>query len=107
MEEPSAQAYSVLVDREMCQTAAVCLAYHIYQLDDEGKAILLTANGSHSDDQANPLRDAEGEVRIADLANPDCVTPEEMQRLVLESAKICPFNAIVVKDKDGNQLWPL
>ena len=32
---------------------------------------------------------------------------EEMRELVLESAKICPFNAIIVKDAEGNVIWPL
>ncbi len=102
MSEP----HSVMVDREMCQTAAVCLAYHLYELDDEGKAVLLTKNGQNSDDNTNVLRDLEGGVEIPNLANPDNVSPEEMRRLVLESAKICPFNAIIVKDAEGNILWP-
>jgi ferredoxin len=101
------QPFSVGVDREMCQTAAICLAYHVYELDDEGKAVLLTENGLNSDDPGNQLRDAEGFVNIADLVNPDGKSPEEMQRLVLESAKICPFNAIIVRDPEGNQLWPM
>jgi ferredoxin len=99
--------FSVGVDREMCQTAAVCLAYHIYELDDEGKAVLLTKNGQNSDNNDNPLRDGEGFVNISDLPNPDGRTPEELQAMVLESAKICPFNAIIVKAKDGTQIWPV
>ncbi len=102
-----ATPHSVFVDREMCQTAAICLAYQMYELDDEGKAVLLTNNGQNSDDVTNPLRDSEGEVLISDLANPDNRTPEDMQQLVLESAKICPFNAIIVRDADGKQIWPL
>lgn len=99
--------FSVSVDREMCQTAAVCLAYHMYQLDDEGKAVLLTQNGLDSNNSDNPLvRDAEGTVAIDDLPNPDGKSPEEMRALVLESAKICPFNAIIVRDADGNIIWP-
>ena len=100
-------AFSVGVDREMCQTAAVCLAYQMYELDDEGKAVLLTTNGQNSDTPGNPLADKEGFVNISDLPNPDGHTPEELQKLVLESAKICPFNAIIVKDAEGNILWPI
>jgi len=105
--EPSSAPATVLVDRDMCQTAAVCLAFNIYELDDESKAVLLTNNGMNSDDPSNPLA-RDGEVAITDLLNPDqATTLEEMQALVLESAKICPFNAIIVKDAAGNQIWPL
>lgn len=98
--------FSIGVDREMCQTAAVCLAYRMYLLDDEGKAVLLTKNGQNSDDETNPMRDSEGFVNLTDLEDPDNHTPEELAALALESAKLCPFNAIIVKDKDGNVIWP-
>lgn len=99
--------HSVHVNRSLCQTAAVCLAFHIYELDDEAKAVLLTKNGLNSDDPSNLLANAEGEVLVNDLKETDGKTFEEMQALVLESAKLCPFNAIVVKDKEGKQIWPL
>lgn len=105
MDNPE-EVYSVLVDREMCQTAAICLAYNIYELDDESKAVLLTKNGLNSDDPSNPLA-SEGEVVVEDLVNADSASVEEMRAMVLESAKACPFNAIIVKDKFGNQIWPL
>lgn len=98
---------SVGVDREMCQTAATCLAFHIYELDDESKAVLLTQNGSNSDDPKNPLATAEGFVQIEDLLNSENKSLEEMRAIVLESAKACPFNAIIVKDAEGKQIWPL
>lgn len=97
---------SVAVDRQMCQTAATCLAFHIYELDDESKAVLLTKNGSNSDDPKNPLATAEGSVLVEDLLNDDNMSIEEMRALVLESAKSCPFNAIIVKDANGKQIWP-
>ncbi len=99
--------HSVAVDREMCQTAAICLAYNIYELDDESKAILLTKNGSNSDDPSNILATRDGFVNITDLLNGESKTLEEMQEMVLESAKLCPFNAIIVRDAEGNQLWPI
>jgi len=98
--------HSVAVDREMCQTAAICLAYNIYELDDESKAVLLTKNGLNSDDPANPLHDGEGAVTIEDLVNPTSVSLEEMREMVLESAKACPFNAIIVKNAAGEVIWP-
>jgi len=108
-EEPQSKpAATVRVDRELCQTAATCLAFHIYELDDESKAVLLTKNGSNSDDPRNPLlANPDGTIRVEDLLNPDDATSlEEMQAMVLESAQICPFNAIIVHDADGNQIWP-
>lgn len=100
------QVASVAVDREMCQTAATCLAYNIYELDDEEKAVLLTQNGSNSDDPKNVLATTDGYVRLEDLLNQEGKTLSEMKRLVLESAKACPFNAIIVKDDQGKKIWP-
>lgn len=107
MEEKESKPFTVQVDRDMCQTAATCLAYQVYELDDEEKAVLLTKNGLNSDDPGNPLTTPDGTVSITDLANDTGRTPEETQELVMESAIDCPFNAIIVKDEDGNQLWPL
>ncbi|MBU6389145.1 ferredoxin [Patescibacteria group bacterium] len=102
----ASQVASVGVNRDTCQAAATCLAYQVYELDDESKAVLLTRNGSNSDESDNPLATAEGFVRIEDLLNDQRVSRETMQALVLESAQACPFNAIIVKDADGNQIWP-
>jgi ferredoxin len=107
MEDQEPIPYSVTVDREMCQTAAVCLAYNMYELDDEGKAVLLTKGGQSEEARALMLDRMEQTVTIDDLVNPDNKSPEEMRRLVLESAKICPFNAIIVKDSEGNIIWPI
>ena len=104
-DSPSAVA-AVGVDRDLCQTAATCLAYNIYELDDESKAILLTANGSNSDEPGNEQATSDGYVTIDDLLNSGAISREEMQRMVLESAKSCPFNAIIVKDDQGNVIWP-
>jgi ferredoxin len=98
--------YSVTIDREMCQTAAVCLAYHIYELDDLGKAVLLSKNGLTDDDRITMDDAMEQTVLVDDLVNPDGKSPEEMRKLVLESAKICPFHAIIVKDREGKTLYP-
>jgi len=104
-EETTSSAHSLTVDRVLCESAAICLAYQIYELDDEAKAVILTKNGGNSDEPKNPLAPG-GWVTVEDLANPTSITHKEMQALVLESARACPFNAIIVKDKVGNQIWP-
>ena len=105
-EEDISQIADVGVDREMCQSAATCLAFSIYELDDEAKAILLTKNGQNSDDPSNPLASSDGYVKVEDLINDKQISFEKMQELILESAKACPFNAIIVRGKNGNQIWP-
>lgn len=97
---------TVEVDRDLCLTAAICLAYQVYELDDEGKAVLLTKNGSNSDEPSNELQSG-GRVRVDDLANPEGWDAEEMRARVLESAKACPFNAIIVRNDAGEVIWPL
>lgn len=97
---------SIYVDREMCQTAATCLAYSVYELDDEAKAVLLTRNGLNSDDTRNDLIREDGFVAIKDLVNSENLDLAKLQEMALESAKVCPFNAIIVKDQNGNQIWP-
>ena len=91
----------------MCQSAATCLAYQIYELDDESKAVLLTKNGLNSDDPSNPLASEDGYVKIDDLLNSQTNDLAEMRDLVLESAKACPFNAIIVKNAAGDVIWPI
>jgi ferredoxin len=92
--------FSVEVDRELCQTAAVCLAYGVYELDDEGIALLLKKHGDEVE------RVAEGIVPISELINPDNATPEVLQQRLLDSAKACPFNAILVRNQKGDLIWP-
>ena len=107
MEQIDETPYSVGVDRDMCQSAATCLAYQIYELDDESKAVLLTKNGLNSDDPSNPLASEDGYVKIDDLLNSQTNDLAEMRDLVLESAKACPFNAIIVKNAAGDVIWPI
>jgi ferredoxin len=101
------RVHTVGVDRDMCITAASCLAYNIYELDDEAKAVLLTKNGSNSDEPTNLQRTEDGYVTVDDLLNTENESFEEMQKRVLESAQSCPFNAIIVKDAEGTIIWPL
>ena len=107
MEQIDETPYSVGVDRDMCQSAATCLAYQIYELDDESKAVLLTKNGLNSDDPSTPLASEDGYVKIDDLLNSQTNDLAEMRDLVLESAKACPFNAIIVKNAAGDVIWPI
>lgn len=67
----------VQVDRTLCIGSASCvvIAPKVFALDDEGKAIVLTLDGTND-------------------------------QTILEAAKSCPVNAIIVKDKTGKQLWP-
>jgi ferredoxin len=95
----------ITVDRSLCQTAATCLGYQMYELDDEGIAVLLTKNGGNSDDPTNPEA-PDSIVAVSDLLNPHLLEHEQLQALALASAKICPFNAIIVTNADGKQIWP-
>lgn len=98
--------FRVKVDRDRCQTAATCLAFPVYELDDEAKAVLLTRNGQNSDTPKNQLVDCEGYVNIQDLINPQALDGQAFNSMVLESAQACPFNAIIVLDQKGDQVWP-
>lgn len=97
---------SIYVDRDVCITAAVCLMYDFYELDDEGKAVLLTNNNDDSGNPDNVLLNGDGSVDIASLANSKGLSIAEMRELALESAKACPFNAIIVKNESGETVWP-
>lgn len=70
--------WTVHVDRDLCIGAATCvlMAPFAYNLDDEAKAVLL-------------------ESIIND--NPDDV---------LEGAKSCPVDAIIIKDEKGTIIYP-
>ena len=67
----------VRVDRELCLGAGNCVAIapSVFQLDEEGKAIVL------------------------DLTSVD-------EDTLLEAAESCPFDAIIVEDEQGRQIYP-
>lgn len=69
--------YRIRVDRELCIGAASCVA-----LAPEIFEL-----------------DSEG---IAIITDPDGSTVEAM----MEAAKSCPTNAIIIEDSEGNQVWP-
>ncbi len=68
----------VVVDRDLCIAAVSCMA---------------VAAGTWELDSENKI--------VARDANAD---DDEM---LLESAKACPTKAILVFDKEGNQIWPV
>ena len=69
--------YKIKVDRELCIGAASCvaLAPEIFELDNEGIAIITDPDGT-------------------------------IYESLMEAAKSCPTNAIIVEDSEGNQVWP-
>jgi ferredoxin len=68
---------TIIVDQDLCIGAATCVAVapQVFQLDDQGKAIILDV---------------------------DSVDEETM----LQAAKSCPVNAVIIKDAQGNIVWP-
>ena len=91
------------VDRDMCQSAAVCIAFltkndqPIYQLNDENKAEIITKSGDKLIDKWVETKDVnqQADSQLKDL-----------EKVILDSAKSCPFNAIIVKNDKGKQIWP-
>ncbi|MDP3983006.1 MAG: ferredoxin [bacterium] len=69
---------SVTVDRSLCIGAASCVAVapQAFELDDQAIAIILDSAGQESSDT------------------------------LLDSARSCPVDAIIITDKDGKQLHP-
>lgn len=70
--------WTVEVDRELCIGAGTCvvIAPKSFALDDEAKAIIV--QGIDEDDKDT----------------------------ILAAAKSCPVEAIIIKDKDGNRIYP-
>lgn len=73
----NSKGYTIEVDRNLCVTLAVCLG--------------LAPNVFELD--------AEGKAVIKDADGADIET-------LVESAKGCPVNAIIIKDPNGKRLWP-
>jgi len=70
--------WEVFVDKDGCIGAGVCtaIAHQTFELDEEGKAVILKG---------------------IDQENKDAI---------LDSAKACPVAAIIIKDSEGNQIYP-
>lgn len=80
----------VRVDRELCIGAASCLALlpEVFELDEEGKAVIKSLMGDKTSEWT-------------DYKN----LPVEAQ-MILEAARSCPTNAIIIEDDNGNQVYP-
>lgn len=79
------------VDRPLCIGAGTCVASAptVFELDAEGKAVIIRSDGTKSSD----------ETEVAHMNN---TTPEN----VLEAAKVCPTGAIIVYDDEAKQIYP-
>lgn len=87
--------YKVIVDRNLCIGAATCVAVapKVFELDNEGKAIILKRDGAKTSDAVKSTDIDDSEVNI------------------LNSAKSCPVDAIIITevDEQGNEIkriWP-
>lgn len=90
------------VDKETCQSATTCIAFTfndavIYDLDDENKAEIVTSDDKKVQDKW---------VDVKEIKSVDDKNIENAEKVVLESAKGCPFNAIEVQDDEGKVIWP-
>lgn len=74
---PNSNIVKIVIDRELCISAASCLAVApgVYELDDEN---------------------------IAVVTDPNSVDDETL----IASAQSCPTKAILLFDKEGNQVYP-
>lgn len=85
--------YKVKVDRDLCIGAATCVAIapNTFELDSEGKAVIKKKDGSLTSDF----------VKYEDI--------NDAEENVLNAAKSCPVNAIVVVeiDEQGNEIRQL
>lgn len=81
----------VEVKRDICIGAAPCIAVapNVYELDDEGKAIV----------KADATEDLNGAIHTIKTESADDST-------LLLAAQSCPVQAIFVYDDDGKQVFP-
>lgn len=87
--------YRVKVDRALCIGAASCVAIapKTFELDAEGKAVILRKDGTKSSD-------------IIQYENID-----DTEENILNAAKSCPVDAIIITEVDDQgkeirQVWP-
>lgn len=80
----------VRVDRELCISAASCIALlpEVFELDEEGKAVLKKLAGDKTSEWTD-FKDLPAEAK-----------------LIIEAARSCPTSAIFIEDDDGKQIYP-
>lgn len=88
-------AYKVKVDRALCIGAATCVAIapKTFELDGEGKAVILKKDGTKTSDAVNYSEIYDSSENI------------------LNAAKSCPVDAIIIVEiddtgKEIRQIWP-
>lgn len=79
----------VRVEREKCISASSCVAIlpEVFELDDEGIAII-------KKEVVNP----DGTIRIDEV--------KVTKQTLLDAAKSCPTEAIIIEDDDGKKIYP-
>ncbi len=80
----------VRVDRELCIGAASCIALlpEVFELDEEGKAVMKKLAGDKTSEWTD-VKELSSELK-----------------LIIEAARSCPTNAIIIEDDDGKQVYP-
>lgn len=87
--------YKVKVDRNLCIGAATCVAVapKVFELDSEGKAVILKKD----------------KTKTLDFV--DYVEIDDTEENILNAAKSCPVDAIIIVEvdeqgKEVRQIWP-
>lgn len=80
----------VMVDRELCIGAASCIALlpEVFELDEEAKAVIKRAAGDKTSEWV------------------DYKELSVEASMILEAARSCPTNAIIIEDDNGKQIYP-
>ncbi len=80
----------VKVDRDLCISAASCIALlpEVFELDEEGKAVIKNKDGSKTSDWTDYTK-----------------LSADAQK-ILEAARSCPTNAVIIEDDSGKQIYP-
>ena len=91
--EKSKKIAKMIVDRDVCISAGTCVAATpgVYRLDEENKAVFIRKDGKDTSDTTSP-----NELKDESATNED----------LLLAAQSCPVQAIILYDKEGNQIYP-